>query len=80
VRLEAPHATLAQRIIDREPASWSGLPGLVEHAQQLAVSMPALRGVDLVLSTEGQHAEAAAERIRAARPDELGTKARRSPR
>jgi adenylate kinase family enzyme len=72
VRLHARPATLAERIIDREPAGWSGLPRLVEHAQELAVSMPALRGVDLVLSTEGQRAETVAQRIRAARPDELG--------
>jgi hypothetical protein len=35
--------------------------------------MPALRGVDLVLSTEGQQPEAVAERIRAARPAQLLT-------
>jgi hypothetical protein len=79
VRLEAQPATLVARIIQREPPSWSGLPGLVEHAQQLAVSMPALRGVDLVLSTEGQHPEDVAERIRAARPDQLITPATPRP-
>lgn len=76
VRLEAQPATLVERIIQREPAGWSGLPGLVEHAQELAVSMPALRGVDLVLSTEGQDPEAVAQRIRAARPDRLLAPAR----
>ena len=40
VRLEAAPTTLAAHIIEREPASWSGLPGLVEHAQELAASMP----------------------------------------
>jgi predicted kinase len=68
VRLEAQPATLVERIIEREPASWSGLPGLVEHAQELAASMPALSGVDLVLSTEGQRPEDVAARIRAACP------------
>lgn len=76
VRLHAPPTTLVQRIIAREPASWSGLPGLVEHAQELAVSMPALRGIDLVLSTEGEQPEAVAERIRTARPDQLRAPAR----
>ena len=71
VRLEAQAATLVERIIEREPASWSGLSGLVAHAQELAMTMPALSGVDLVVSTEGQTPEAVAERIRAARPDQL---------
>lgn len=73
VRLEAQPATLIQRIIEREPESWSGLPWLIDHAQQLAVTMPALRGVNLVLSTEGQQPEAVAGRIRTARPAQLLT-------
>jgi hypothetical protein len=71
VRLEAQPASLVERIIEREPPSWSGLPGLVEHAQELAATMPDLAGVDLVLSTEGERAEDVASRIRAARPDWL---------
>jgi hypothetical protein len=71
VRLQVQPPTLVKRMIDRERAGWSGLPGLVEHAQDLAVSMPALRGVDLVLSTDGQHPEAVAQRIRAARPEQF---------
>jgi adenylate kinase len=69
VLLEASPVTLAQRIIDREPASWSGLDDLVEHAQELAASMPGLAAVDLVVSTEGQRPEAVAARIRAGLPD-----------
>jgi GTPase SAR1 family protein len=72
VRLEARPATLVERINDREPATWSGLPRLVEHAQELAASMPALRAVDLVLSTEGQRPETVARRIRDAHPGRLG--------
>jgi hypothetical protein len=68
VLLEAPLATLVERIIEREPASWSGLAGLVEHTQVLAATMPSLRGVDLVAVTEGQRPEAVAARIRAALP------------
>lgn len=71
VRLEAQPATLAERITAREPPGWSGLAELVDHAQELALSMTALNGVDLVLSTEGQRPENVAERIRAARPDQL---------
>ena len=71
VRLHAQPATLVQRIITREPEGWSGLPELVEHTQQLALSMPALQGVDLVLCTEGQRPEAVAASIRAAVADRL---------
>ena len=68
VGLEAPAATLVDRISEREPASWSGLPALVAHAQELASSMANLRGVDLVLSTEGQRPDDVAARIRAGLP------------
>ena len=68
VRLEAEPATLVKRILEREPPTWSGLPGLVEHAQRLAASMPALSGVDLVVSTEAQRPERVAELVRAAHP------------
>lgn len=33
VRLEAQPATLAARLVAREPATWSGLPGLITHAR-----------------------------------------------
>jgi hypothetical protein len=71
VRLEAEPRTLVERITEREPAGWSGLAGLVEHTQELAVTMPAVAGVDLVLSTEGERPEDVAARIRAARPAQL---------
>jgi ribose 1,5-bisphosphokinase PhnN len=71
VRLEAPPDTLVERIVAREPESWSGLRELVAHAQELAATMPALRGIDLVLSTEGQRPEAVARRIRDAHPGRL---------
>ncbi len=71
VRLEAQPARLVERIIEREPPGWSGLSGLVEHARELAATMPGLAGVDLVLSTEGERAEDIAARIRGSRPDWL---------
>jgi GTPase SAR1 family protein len=71
VRLEAQPATLVERIIAREPPSWSGLTALVEHAQELARSMPALEGVDLVASTDGQQPVDLAAGIRAACPSRL---------
>lgn len=71
VRLEATSTTLVERVIAREPETWSGLAALVEHTQELAATMPALHGIDLVLSTEGQRPEDVAQRIRAARPEQL---------
>ncbi len=72
VRLEAHSTTLVSRILAREPASWSGLEGLVAHAQNLAASMTGLSGVGLVFSTEGELAEDVADRIIARCPDQLG--------
>jgi adenylylsulfate kinase-like enzyme len=63
VRLEASPATLERRILAREPRGWSGLPALLRSARALAESMPALTGIDLVLSTEGAAADAVAERV-----------------
>ena len=75
VRLEAQPATLVERLIEREPESWSGLADLVEHTQELALTMPGLTGVDLVLSTEGERPETAAACIRAALPRQLVARA-----
>ncbi|TSD50025.1 AAA family ATPase [Rhodococcus sp. KBS0724] len=66
VRLEADPDTLRSRIIEREPANWAGLEQLVEASQLLAASMPALSGVDLVLSTEGRDPESVADDVEAA--------------
>lgn len=71
VRLEAPPATLVERIVRREPEGWSGLSDLLAHAQELAAIAPGRGTVDLVLSTQGQVPEAVAERIRRALPDRL---------
>jgi ribose 1,5-bisphosphokinase PhnN len=71
VRLEAGPATLAKRITEREPEGWSGLSPLVDRAKALAATMPAIRGFELVLRTEGERPEAVARRIREARPSEL---------
>ena len=60
VRLHAAPDTLAARIVAREPPSWSGLAALVEHAR----AMEPVDGADIVLSTEGERAEAVAARIR----------------
>jgi Mrp family chromosome partitioning ATPase len=71
VRLEAEPDTLAARITRRESPAWSGLAPLVEHARELAATMSALNGVDLILSTEGRRPEHVAARILAARAEWL---------
>ena len=68
VRLEARPDALVERIVAREPSSWSGLRPLVDHAQELATSMPALGDVDLVLATDDQRPEDVAARLRAGHP------------
>lgn len=76
VRLKASTTTLVARILAREPASWSGLQGLIAHTQVLAASMPSLSGVGLVLSTEAARAEDIADRVIAHCPDQLGWRTR----
>jgi len=71
VRLEAHPATLVDRIVAREPESWSGLSQLVEHTRRLALSMPDLNGIDLVLSTDGRRPESVAASIRKELPGRL---------
>lgn len=65
VRLEAAPATLRRRIVAREPPGWSGLDFLLEEAERLARTLPALGGVHLVLDTERLEPLEIAERIRA---------------
>ncbi|MBA3348864.1 MAG: AAA family ATPase [Actinobacteria bacterium] len=63
VRLEAEPATLRQRIVEREPPEWSGLPGLLDAATEIASTSEALLDVDLVFSTERSTPQAIAEQI-----------------
>jgi adenylate kinase len=57
VLLSAAPEVVAARIEAREPDSWPGKAGLVEHARALAASMPKLEGIDLRISTEGRSAD-----------------------
>jgi len=68
VRLEADPATLRARIVDREPAGWSGLDRLVAVSEELALQSETFDRVDLAVSTQGTSPSAVAERIRAALP------------
>lgn len=56
VCLTAPAELAAQRVFEREPDSWPGKAALVEHARELAVTIPGLPGIDAVLSTDGRAA------------------------
>jgi predicted kinase len=56
VRLEADPETMRNRLLE-------GLPELLNASRRLAASMEDLRGVDLVLSTEGEQPGAVAARL-----------------
>ena len=64
VRLEAEPETLCRRIVEREPAGWSGLDELLAASARLTTVIAGLDGIALALSTEGQRPPAVAARIR----------------
>jgi broad-specificity NMP kinase len=72
VGLEAPPATLRERIMAREPPGWSGLQHLLDEMERYASSIGGLGGIGLTVNTEETAPDEVAERIRAARPDVLG--------
>jgi adenylate kinase family enzyme len=62
VALDVPGEVAAARVLAREPERWAGREALASHAAELAPVIPALPGVDLVLSTDGRdEASVAAE-------------------
>jgi hypothetical protein len=74
VRLHAAPATLARRIVEREPEGWSGLDRLVAASARLGPVIAGLERIDLALSTEDARPGDVAARIRDAfsgslRPD-----------
>jgi chloramphenicol 3-O-phosphotransferase len=71
VRLEAPPATLRQRILEREPPGWSGLDYLLKEMERWAVVLKELDGVHLALDTEALSPDECAARIRAERTERL---------
>jgi cytidylate kinase len=52
VLLTASPEVVAARIRAREPDDWPGKSALIEHAEQLAASMPSLAGIDVRLNTD----------------------------
>lgn len=71
VRLEAEPATMARRIVAREPEGWSGLNQLVAASARLGPVIAGLDGIDLALSTEDARPIEVAARIRDAFPAAL---------
>jgi adenylate kinase family enzyme len=56
VCFSVPGDEAARRVAEREPDSWPGKLGLVEHARKLADEIPLLPGVDVVIGTDGRRA------------------------
>lgn len=71
VRLEAQPATLARRIVEREPDGWSGLDELVAASARLGPVIADLDGIDLALTTENARPSDVAARISDAFPAAL---------
>ena len=72
VRLEAEPATLARRIVEREPEGWSGLDELAAASARLGPVIAGLDGIELALSTDDARPREVASRIRDAFPAVLG--------
>ena len=64
VCLTAEPETTARRVFEREPPEWQGRDPLVAHSRVLASQIPALRGIDLRISTDGRDARDVAREIR----------------
>ena len=68
VRLEAAPITLQKRIVEREPPGWSGLPGLLRAADEIAAASRLLEDIDIVCSSDDTTPLSVAAQIRSARP------------
>jgi hypothetical protein len=79
VRLEAEPATLARRIVEREPEGWSGLDQLVAASRRLSPLIAGLDGIDLVLATEEARPCEVAARIRMPSPRRCAGRRRAEP-
>ena len=66
VLLTVPPEVAAARIDAREPDTWPGKQGLIDHAGQLAVSMRDLAGIDIRIDTDGREVGAVASELREA--------------
>ena len=64
VALRVRPETAAARVLEREPADWSGRSRLADNAQRLALGIPGLRRVDVALDTEAAAPREVARSIR----------------
>ena len=63
VCLYAPPEVVAGRIAVRESDAWPGKRPLIAHARELAMSMRAITGIDVVLDTDGRSAVVVAAQV-----------------
>ena len=70
--LRAPGDVAAARVLEREPARWSGREALAAHARVLAEAIPRLASVDLVLDTDGREPDDVAAALYEAYVDGAG--------
>jgi hypothetical protein len=71
VRRHAEPATMRQRIIDREPDTFTELDELVAAAARMSQVLAGLDGIARALSPKGEPPAAVADRIRDAWPAKL---------
>jgi chloramphenicol 3-O-phosphotransferase len=64
VCLTAPAAVVAARVQEREPDSWPGKQWLVNHARELAETIPRFAGIDVAISTDRRTAADVAAEVR----------------
>ena len=62
--LTAPAAVTAARVEQREPDDWPDKQWLVEHARELAETIPRFTGIDVAISTDGRAATDVAAEVR----------------
>jgi hypothetical protein len=63
--MAASSLVLGRRIADREPDAWPGKGPLIARAAELAMSIPAITGIDVVIDTDGRSAVDVAAQVRA---------------
>ena len=71
VCLRASADVVAARVAAREPDAWPGKQPLIAHARELARSLPAISGFDVVIDTDERDAVSVAGEIHAALNREL---------
>jgi adenylate kinase family enzyme len=64
VCLTAPGDVVAKRVVEREPDRWPGKTDLIEHARRLAAEIPAISGIDVLISTLGRDPDDVASQIK----------------